>query len=66
MIASATTESSEKILPARLRTRDVASSRNHIEHQCGHAFFNERKREAHAKTLAEADSFLVDLGWIKK
>lgn len=32
----------------------------------GHAFFNERKREAHAKTLAEADSFLVDLGWIKK
>ena len=32
----------------------------------GHGFFNERKREAHAKTLAEADSFLVDLGWIKK
>ena len=32
----------------------------------GHGFFNERKREAHAKTLAEADSFLVDLGWLKK
>ncbi len=32
----------------------------------GHGFFNERNREAHAKTLAEADSFLVDLGWIKK
>jgi acetyl esterase/lipase len=29
-----------------------------------HGFFN--RGEAYAKTLAEADSFLVDLGWIKK
>ncbi|MCU0717069.1 MAG: alpha/beta hydrolase [Pirellula sp.] len=32
----------------------------------GHGFFNERRREAYAKTLAEADRFLVDLGWISK
>lgn len=31
-----------------------------------HGFFNEGNREAYAKTLAEADSFLVDLGWIEK
>lgn len=30
----------------------------------GHGFFN--RGEDYAKTLAEADSFLVDLGWIKK
>ena len=30
----------------------------------GHGFFN--RGEATAKTLAEADSFLVDLGWLKK
>jgi acetyl esterase/lipase len=29
-----------------------------------HTFF--RRAEYYAKTLAEADSFLVDLGWIKK
>ncbi len=31
-----------------------------------HGFFNKRKREAHAKTLAEVDNFLVDLGWLNK
>lgn len=30
----------------------------------GHGFFN--RGEGYAKTLAEADAFLVDLGWIKK
>lgn len=30
----------------------------------GHGFFN--RGEDYSKTLAEADSFLVDLGWIKK
>jgi len=30
----------------------------------GHGFFN--RNEAYDKTLAEADAFLVDLGWIKK
>ena len=30
----------------------------------GHGFFN--RGEDHHKTLAEADAFLVDLGWIKK
>ncbi len=30
----------------------------------GHGFFN--RGEDYAKTLAEADAFLVDLGWIKK
>ena len=30
----------------------------------GHGFFN--RNEYYAKTLAEADGFLVDLGWIKK
>jgi acetyl esterase/lipase len=30
----------------------------------GHGFFN--GGEGYAKTLAEADAFLVDLGWIKK
>lgn len=30
----------------------------------GHGFFN--SREYSARTLAEADDFLVDLGWIKK
>lgn len=30
----------------------------------GHGFFN--RGEAHDKTLAEADAFLVDLGWLKK
>jgi acetyl esterase len=30
----------------------------------GHGFFN--RGEHYTKTLAEADSFLVDLGWIKK
>lgn len=29
----------------------------------GHGFFN--RGEDYTKTLAEADSFLVDLGWIK-
>jgi acetyl esterase len=29
-----------------------------------HGFFN--RNEDLAKTLAEADGFLVDLGWIKK
>ena len=30
----------------------------------GHGFFN--RGESYSKTLAEADAFLVDLGWIKK
>jgi len=30
----------------------------------GHGFFN--NGEGHSKTLAEADAFLVDLGWIRK
>ena len=30
----------------------------------GHGFFN--RDEAYAKTLTEADAFLIDLGWIKK
>ncbi len=30
----------------------------------GHGFFN--SKEYFARTLAEADGFLVDLGWIKK
>lgn len=30
----------------------------------GHGFFN--RGEDYPKTLAEADAFLVELGWIKK
>jgi dipeptidyl aminopeptidase/acylaminoacyl peptidase len=30
----------------------------------GHGFFN--RGEDYTRTLAEADAFLVDLGWIKK